>query len=98
MHTESTPQDQGFGLSEDELAYWNENGYLVRLDVFTPEENDAFRQVAEDIVDGKRPFPPEHIDPERTRQRWKGGAARHLCDAQNPFSELLRSRISRPCA
>ena len=36
--------------------------YLVRLDVFTPGENDAFRQVAEDIVDGKRPFPPEHID------------------------------------
>ena len=75
MNTESTPQDrrnvkQGqiglsanqFGLSPDELEFWNENGYLVRLDVFTPEENDALRQVAEDIVDGKRPFPSAHID------------------------------------
>ena len=75
MSAESTPQDlrnikQGqiglsanqFGLSPDELAHWNENGYLVRLDVFTPEENDALRQVAEDIVDGKRPFPSAHID------------------------------------
>ena len=75
MSAESTPQDlrnvkQGqiglsanqFGLSSDELAHWNEKGYLVRLDVFTPEENDALRQVAEDIVDGKRPFPSAHID------------------------------------
>ena len=62
MRTESTPQDRHFGLSADELTYWNENGYLVRLNVFTPEENDAFRQVAEDIVDRKRPFPSEHID------------------------------------
>ena len=75
MNTESTPQDrrnvkQGqiglsanqFGLSPDELEFWNENGYLVRLDVFTPEENDALRQVAEDIVDRKRPFPSAHID------------------------------------
>ena len=62
MDTASIQQERRFALSEDELAYWNENGYLVRLDVFTPEENDAFRQVAEDIVDGKRPFPPEHID------------------------------------
>ena len=35
MSTESTPQDRHFSLSKDELAYWNENGYLVRLDVFT---------------------------------------------------------------
>ena len=57
MHTESTPQDRPFGLTADELAYWHENGYLVRLNVFTAEENNAFRQVAEDIVDRKRPFP-----------------------------------------
>ena len=62
MNAESTPQDRRFKLSTDELSYWNENGYLVRLNVFTPEENDAFRQVAEDIVDRKRPFPTVHID------------------------------------
>ena len=57
MGTESTPRERRFALSADELAYWNENGYLVRSNVFSHEENDAFRQVAEDIVDGKRPFP-----------------------------------------
>ena len=62
MNGDSTPQDQRFGLRPDELAYWNENGYLVRLNVFTAEENDVLRQVAEDIVEGKRPYPVTHID------------------------------------
>ena len=75
MRTESTPQDRRnvklsqiglspdqFGLSTDELAYWNENGYLVRLNVFSAEENDALRQVAEDVVDGKRPFPSTNVN------------------------------------
>ena len=35
MRTESVPQERTFGLNLDELAYWNENGYLVRLNVFT---------------------------------------------------------------
>jgi phytanoyl-CoA hydroxylase len=62
MNTKSTPQARRFGLNTDELSQWNQNGYLVRLDVFTPKENDALRQVAEDIVDGKRSFPFAHID------------------------------------
>ncbi len=62
MNTESMSQTQDFRLNPDELAHWNENGYLIRLDVFTEEENDILRQVAEDIVDGKRPFPSAHID------------------------------------
>ena len=62
MNTKSTPQERRFDLSTEELSFWNENGYLIRLDVFTAEENDALRQVAEDIVDGKRPFPSAHID------------------------------------
>ena len=57
MPTESTPQDRHFALSADELRFWNANGYLVRLNVFTPEENDAFRQVAEDIVDRETSLP-----------------------------------------
>ena len=71
MGTESVQQERHFMLSADELARWNENGYLVRSNVFSDEENDAFRQVAEDIVDGKRPFPPQHIDRKRTCQRRK---------------------------
>ena len=35
MRTESVPQERTFGLRADELAHWNENGYLVRLNVFT---------------------------------------------------------------
>ncbi len=62
MNTTSTPEARRFALSPDELSYWNENGYIVRLDVFTAEENAALRQVAEDIVDRKRPFPAAHID------------------------------------
>jgi len=62
MHATVTSQDRRFGLSPEELSHWNENGYLVRLDVFGTEENDIIRQAAENIVDGKRPFPPAHID------------------------------------
>ncbi len=62
MNTESVPQERRFGLSADELAHWNENGYLVRLDVFAPEENDVLRQVAEDVVDGKRPYPSTNVN------------------------------------
>ena len=54
--------EQQFRLSSDELARWDRDGYLIRLDVFDVEENDVRRQVAEDIVDGKRPFPITHVD------------------------------------
>ena len=62
MDATSIPQDRPFALSTDELACWNENGYLVRLNVFTPEENDVLRQVAEDVVDRKRPYPATNVD------------------------------------
>ena len=62
MNTNPTLQDRQFGLRPDERSYWNENGYLVRLNVFTPEENDALCRVAEDVVDGKRPYPATNID------------------------------------
>ncbi len=62
MNTTPVRKTRRFALSPDELSHWNEKGYLVRLNVFTAEENDALRQVAEDIVDKKRSFPPAHID------------------------------------
>ena len=62
MNVEPTRQNRPFGLSPDELSDWNENGYLVRLNVFTPEENDVLRQVAEDVVDKKRPFPDTNVN------------------------------------
>ena len=62
MRAASTPQDRPFALSPDELACWNEKGYLVRLNVFSAEENDMLRRVAEDVVDQKRPYPSTHVD------------------------------------
>ncbi len=62
MNTDIDSVERKFRLSKEEITHWNENGYLVRLDVFTDEENDDLRQVAEDIVDGKRRFPSAHID------------------------------------
>ena len=62
MPTESTLQDRRFGLSAEELTHWDEKGYVVRLNVFSAEENDVLRQVAEDVVDRKRPFPSTNIN------------------------------------
>ncbi len=62
MNANDMAQKQGYGLTAEELSFWNDNGYLIRQDVFSQDENDALRKVAEDIVDGKRPFPNAHID------------------------------------
>ena len=61
MNTNTTSEERKFKLNADELSHWNENGYFVRFDVFTKEENDILRQIADDIVDGKQPFPDYHI-------------------------------------
>ena len=49
-------------LTPEERSSWDENGYFVRLNVFTKEENDVLRQIADDIAVGKRPFPRGNID------------------------------------
>ena len=61
MNTD-TPEERKFRLTPKERAAWNENGYFVRLNVFTTEENDVLRQVAEAVVDGKRPYPSTNIN------------------------------------
>ncbi|RKU30753.1 hypothetical protein C6497_03480 [Candidatus Poribacteria bacterium] len=58
----NTSQERKYGMTPEEISFWHENGYLVRYDVFKKDENDLLRQVAEDVVDGKRPFPSAHID------------------------------------
>ena len=62
MRAALKPQDRSFALTPDELACWNEKGYLVRLNVFSAEENDMLRRVAEDVVGQKRPYPSTHVD------------------------------------
>ena len=100
MNTKSTPQARRFGLSTDELSQWNENGYLVRFNVFTAEENDALRQVAEDIVDGKRPFPSAHIDQNalvRDRKAEKAGIyAMHKIHHPSCYCPEFLARVRDP--
>ncbi len=61
MNTSITSEARKFKLTADELEQWNENGYFVRYDVFTAEENDLLSQVADDIATGKRPFRAQNI-------------------------------------
>jgi phytanoyl-CoA hydroxylase len=51
-----------FALSSEELTQWQRDGFVVRENVFNPEENDALRQVAEDVVAGRRHMPTPHIN------------------------------------
>ncbi len=39
-------------MTSDEIQRWEQDGYFLREDVFSPEENDDLRQVAEDIAGG----------------------------------------------
>ena len=61
MSRSITSEERKFSLIPEERSSWDENGYFVRYDVFTEEENDLLGQIADDIVDGKRPFPDYHI-------------------------------------
>ncbi|MDE0087128.1 MAG: phytanoyl-CoA dioxygenase family protein [Candidatus Poribacteria bacterium] len=62
MSTGTSQSKRQFAITPDELSSWEENGYFVRYDVFTKKENDVLRQIADDIVDGKRLFPTENIN------------------------------------
>ena len=62
MDTNTTPEERKFRLTPEEQSAWDENGYFIRYDVFTEEENDILRQIADDIAVGKRPFPSDNIN------------------------------------
>ena len=61
MDTNTTPEKREFSLTPEERVSWNENGYFVRYDVFSKEENDFLAQIADDIATGKRPFRAQNI-------------------------------------
>ena len=61
MDTNTTSAERKFRLTPEERSAWEENGYFVRYDVFTKEENDILAQIADDIALGKRSFPDYHI-------------------------------------
>ncbi len=62
MSTDTSLPERQFALTSEEQSAWEENGYIVRHDVFTEIENDLLRQIADDIVDGKRSFPADNIN------------------------------------
>ena len=61
MNTRTTSEERKFRLTPEERAAWDENGYFVRYNVFTKEENDIIRHIADEIALGKRSFPDYHI-------------------------------------
>ena len=58
----SSSQTHAGRMTPDEKQCWERDGYFVREKVFSPGENDQLRQVAEDVVAGKREMPMAHID------------------------------------
>ena len=61
MDTNTTTKERKFKLTPEERVSWEENGYFIRYDVFTKEENDFLAQVADDIATSKRPFRAQNI-------------------------------------
>jgi len=49
-------------FTADERAQWEALGYVVRENVFSREENEQLRNVAEEVVVGRRLMPVVHID------------------------------------
>ena len=62
MDVNTITEERKFRMTPEECLSWEENGYFVRYEVFKEKENEVLRQIADDIVDGKRPFPSDKID------------------------------------
>ena len=54
--------ERRFRLTEDERQAWQRDGFFLRENVFSGDENDLLNTVAEEIVAGTRAFPEAHID------------------------------------
>lgn len=49
-------------LSNEQKAQWQEQGFLVLREVYSPEESKTLAVLAEDLALGRRPFPQKHIE------------------------------------
>ena len=54
--------ERQFRLTEEERQAWQRDGFFLRENVFSREENDRLNTVAEEIVAGARAFPEAHVD------------------------------------
>lgn len=100
MDTKTTPEERKFRLTPEEHLSWKENGYFIRLNVFTEDENDLLRQVADDIAVGKRPFPAKNINQNalvRDRKAKASGVnAMHCIHHINKYSPEFLARTRDP--
>ena len=84
-------------LTPYEIETWEKDGFVVRHGVFTAEENDQLRQVAEDIVDGTIPFPRRHTDRnalvEDGKQARSGIHAMHKIHHPSTYNETFLQRV-----
>ena len=71
MDTNTAQSERQFAITPEELSSWEENGYFVRYDVFTEEENDILRHIADDIAVGETIFPKNEYQSKRIGQRQK---------------------------
>lgn len=100
MDTKTIPEERKFRLTPEEHLSWEENGYFIRLNVFTEKENDVLRQVADDIAIGKRPFPTKNINQNALVRDGKAGAsgvnAMHCIHHINKYSPEFLARTRDP--
>ena len=100
MSTHTTPKKSKFKLTPEERSAWNENGYFIRYDVFTEEENDLLTQTADAIALGKIPFPDHRIFQNALVRDGKIGAsgihAMHSIHQMNLYSPEFLARTRDP--
>ena len=88
-----------FRMTFDETQRWERDGYFVRENVFSYEENDHLRQVAEDIVTGKRRMPMAHIDRNALIRDGKDARSGVYTVCTRSITPVASSRSSSPaCA
>ena len=100
MDTNTPLEERKFRLTPEERSSWNENGYFIRYDVFTKEENDFLAQVADDIAIGKRPFPAKNVHQNALVRDGKteasGPNAMHCIHHINNYSPEFLARTRDP--
>ena len=92
--------ERKYRLTSEEHSSWCENGYFIRYDVFKKEENDVLRQIADDIAEGKQPFPTANVHHNALVRDGKVNAsgihAMHCIHHINHFSPEFLERTRDP--
>lgn len=100
MNTNTSVEEFKFGLTPEEHSSWEENGFFVRHNVFTDEENDVLSQTADNIALGNTPFPDHWIFQNALVRDEKvkatGIHAMHSIHQMNLYSDIFLARTRDP--